>query len=57
MLELPNAGWYRPATEQPPVTALARRMHRRDAATVRALRAYLDTKPAVVVHITIELDL
>jgi hypothetical protein len=55
VVELPADAWYRPGEEpRPAVDAAALRA--RDAATARALRAYLETTRREVPRSTLRLD-
>ena len=57
LIDLPPTAWYR-CDEQPPAgPALAAATRDRDAATARALRAYLDSRPATPVRTTVEVAL
>lgn len=53
----PVEAWYRLPPPEPDRGQLARVRARRDAATVRALRAYLASRPRTVVRRTVEVDL
>ena len=53
----PVQAWYRLPPPEPDGRELARIRARRDAATVRALRAYLASRPRTIVRTTVEVDL